>query len=200
MTTEQPFARFIPVPEKDDTVTFVRLDDDFAVPRRFVAEGVRNGHPMALEIEVSNDGAARCIGLRIFSAGSQRITAETLRLPIAGLTKQAVAGCARKFTPLEEGGEPVFRLISTGPSEAAAFYERYVTKGRRPRQGSPLTDENLSEVAQVYRAAVKNGDPPTRAVMGAMHVERSTASRWIRAARDRGLLGPAMRGKGGEAA
>ena len=93
----------------------------------------------------------------------------------------------------------MFRLVSSRPTELAAFYQQYANDPRRPRRGSPITEDNLLEVARVYREAVKHGDPPTQAVADGMNVARSTAARWVAAARTRGLLGPAMRGKGEEA-
>jgi hypothetical protein len=194
--SESPFTRFTPKREIDDTIVHVPLPDDFMVPRRFLAET----ETLLLDIEVDSSGAARCLGLQVRGRDGEAITAESLRaIPVARLTRQAVAGAARRYTPLEEVGEPVFRLVSTPPEAAAAFYERYVKEGRRPRRGSPITDDNLREVARIYREAVKRDDPPTKTVGDTMHTARSTAARWVTAARERGFLGPALRGKGGEA-
>jgi hypothetical protein len=62
-----------------------------------------------------------------------------------------------------------------------------------------VTDGLLREVAQVYRAALRDRRPPTEAV--AEHVGKShrTASDYLRRARDAGFLGPALgRGRAGE--
>jgi hypothetical protein len=82
--------------------------------------------------------------------------------------------------------------------ERAEFYERYGQGTRRSRSGSPLTAEHLSEVAERYRKALKQGLPPTQTVADEMHAARSTAARWVAKARERGLLGPARRGRAGE--
>jgi hypothetical protein len=84
-------------------------------------------------------------------------------------------------------------------NERAQFYERYARDARRPHRGSPVTDENLRQVAKLYRAAIKRGDPPTETVAETMHIARSTAARWVTRARERKLLGPALRGRAGEA-
>jgi hypothetical protein len=190
------FDRFTPARDDDGTIAFVPLGNDFVVPRRFAAVAGQ----LALDIEVASDGTARCVGLIVRAADGEALTTEALRgIPLARLAKEAVAEAARSYTPLEPGGEPIFRLTSTPRDAHAAFYESYVNSAREPRRGSPITDENLSEVARVYREATKRGDPPTQAVALAMHVARSTAARWVAAARVRGFLGPAMRGKGGEA-
>jgi len=59
------------------------------------------------------------------------------------------------------------------------------------RRGSGPSDLELEIVAGAYRAAYAAGAPPTKAVMDKLGVPRSTASRRIRMARERGLLGPA---------
>jgi hypothetical protein len=83
-------------------------------------------------------------------------------------------------------------------AERATFYERYAKDARRPRRGSPVTDEHLRRVAALYRAALERGDPPTQTVGDEMHAGRSTAARWVAKARERGLLGEALPGKAGE--
>jgi hypothetical protein len=88
---------------------------------------------------------------------------------------------------------------ATTSADRDAFYERYRRGARRPRRGSPVSDANLRQVADLYRAAFRRGDPPTRTIADEMHIARSTAARWVAKARDRGMLGPAMQGKAGEA-
>jgi len=51
------------------------------------------------------------------------------------------------------------------------------------------TDESLWWVAYVYRLALVAGEPPTKTVEQALELPRSTAGRWIAAARQRHLLG-----------
>jgi hypothetical protein len=54
-------------------------------------------------------------------------------------------------------------------------------------------------VAELYPTAVAHGDPPDEAIARAMHASRSSAARWVRMARERGFLGPALKGRAGEA-
>jgi transposase len=49
----------------------------------------------------------------------------------------------------------------------------------------------------VYQVAYATGESPTKAVMDRLGLPRSTAGRWIRMARKRGLLGPATPSKAG---
>ncbi len=59
-----------------------------------------------------------------------------------------------------------------------------------------ITDELLQEVAQVYRANVNN--KPTEAVAERFDKQHRTATQYIKRARERGFLGPAIKGKAGE--
>jgi hypothetical protein len=185
-----PFTRFIPRQEEDGTFTFVSLRNGFAVPRHFIAEG----DPVSIEVEVETDGTGYCRALEVRPRGKgAAVTSESLRISVPKLTKQAVALAARLYPP-NEG----FKFVSTPPDAAAAFYEDYTKDARRPRRGSPLTDSNLRQVADLYRAALKRGDPPTQTVADELHVARSTAARWVTKARERNLLGPSLRGRAGE--
>jgi hypothetical protein len=68
-----------------------------------------------------------------------------------------------------------------------------------PRRGKALTSEVLETVAQVYREAYRVGKNPVQAVADAMQLSPSTASKRVIAARRLGYLGPAQRGRAGEA-
>ena len=53
-----------------------------------------------------------------------------------------------------------------------------------------LSDDFLHTVAQIYGALVAEGEKyPVKALAAAQYVDKSTASRWVSAARSRGLLG-----------
>jgi hypothetical protein len=188
------FSSINPLPP-DGPWTIVRLRDGFGAPQRFVAEG----NSLAIEIELDAEGIPQCRGLNLRDTDGVGITTKTLRrVALVRLMREAVAQAARLYTPVEKDGKPVFRIVSTPPSEAASFYEGYVKEARRPRQGSPVTDERLQAVADLYRKAIEEGQPPTREIADSMHVGRSTAARWVAKARERGYLGPAIQGRAGE--
>jgi hypothetical protein len=194
MAEAHPFTSIVPQPVGGPW-TLVPLPDGFAVPQHFTAEG----ETVCLEVEVGADGNPYCRTLEVRAPEGASVTADSLRrIAVGRLVRQAVAAAARKYTPVEEGGEPVFQFVSTPPEEAVAVYERDVKSPRRPRRGSPITDENLHQVAELYRAALERGDPPTQTVADQMEVPRSTAARWVAEARKRNLLGPALRGRAGE--
>jgi hypothetical protein len=170
--------------------------DGFAVPQHFIARSRDEG--VSLEIKVTDRGEPRCIVVSV--RNEEGVSGESLRrVPVARLVKEAFTAAALKSEPMEEGGEPIPRIVGTTPKDRARFYERFAKDVRQPRSGSPLTDDHLGQVAELYRAAVDRGDPPTQTVAETMHVERPTAGRWVAKARERGLLGPAKRGRGGEA-
>lgn len=60
-----------------------------------------------------------------------------------------------------------------------------------------LDDAMLSEVAETYRKYSTSGNP-TQEIADHFFVERRTASRYVKATRDRGYLGPATKGKASE--
>jgi hypothetical protein len=62
-------------------------------------------------------------------------------------------------------------------------------KGRRPTGRAPLSMELLERVAATYVQAQAGGKPPLKQVQITEIVERATASKYIRRAREAGLLG-----------
>lgn len=66
-----------------------------------------------------------------------------------------------------------------------------------PDPGSGPTDDNIKVVSIAYRIAYACGVPPTKYVEERMGLSRATAGRWIKAARDRGLLGQTDPGRKG---
>jgi hypothetical protein len=67
-----------------------------------------------------------------------------------------------------------------------------------PRRRHLLTDTHLRTVAEVYRAALAEGHPPTQAIAEKYQITHSTASKWVRKARDAGSLGAALGTQPGE--
>lgn len=196
--TEQPFTRIQSLREADGHIAIVPIDgfDGFAVPRRFIARS----ELISLEVEVDGRGVGHCRVLEVRAGDGEAISTESLRrVSVPKLVKQAVAGAARIYAPVEDGGPPIFRLTGAPVREHADFYNSYTRDARRPRQGSPVTDDHLRQVAGLYRAALDRRDPPTQTVGDTMHVGRSTAARWVSMARERGILGPALPGQAGEA-
>lgn len=143
---------------------------------------------VVMDVAVDDWGRARCLELVVRPLDDEPVTGERLRaIPLARLLRHASAE-SRSFVAHEGGGT----FAPPTPAERDAIYRG---EGRRPRRGSPITDEHLEEVADVYRSALERQEPPTQAVMDEWHVSRSAASRWVAAARERGFLGPAQHGR-----
>lgn len=106
-------------------------------------------------------------------------------------------GAKNKITAAEfviEGTQIVaVGVVAVDGSSAPAAWEGLaeLLAGQRPRppKATPVADERLRRVAEVYRTAIAEGRHPKQAVRGALYVAESTASRYIKLARERGYLG-----------
>jgi hypothetical protein len=85
-------------------------------------------------------------------------------------------------------------------SAARAYAEMTSSIGRavRSTRNTRMSPAVLTEVAEVYRAALIVGEPPTEAVAKHFNKSHSTAARWVMSARHGGHLGPALGPTGGE--
>lgn len=169
------------------------------MPERFIATTSPDnlgGLELRIRIEITRPFRARCTELAILGSPQEVVTAETLRrISLGRLVKEAVAETASHFE---------FRgTTSDGTSKFAMFAgageEIYTATLASLGRGTALTDRDLREIADLYRAALASGSrSPTREVGERKHVARSTAARWIAKARSKGFLGPSIRGRGGE--
>ena len=117
------------------------------------------------------------------------VTTEHLReVPIAALLRLAVESNIMRVGPTtREGNRSSWELTWASP----------LALSERAKGGGGPSDEDLRTVAALYQVAYATGQAPTRLVMNRLELPRSTASRWIALARERGLLGPATPGKAG---
>ena len=90
----------------------------------------------------------------------------------------------RILEPVDVDGEQVFGKQVT--SEHVGLVEPFLATG--PRGGKPLTIDDLRPVAEIYKAAYRDGRSVQRAVADAFHIAPSTATKRIMAARKAGLL------------
>jgi hypothetical protein len=158
------------------------------IPARFTADFPLDFGHVKLTVEVDSGGVPRSVGLELRAGANAEITGGLLRkVPVAQLMREALKASANEVQLLPGGGLKV-EVGFSGEHEI-----------RAPRSGSRLTDEQLERVAETYREAEQRGHAPTQAVADQFHLARSTAARWVSKARERGMLGPAVRGRGGEA-
>jgi hypothetical protein len=117
------------------------------------------------------------------------VTSEGLReLPIAAFLRLALEGSLLRVGPTERhGNTSSWKLTPTGP----------IALSERAQAGGGPSEQDLRAVADVYQLGYLTSGSPTKTVMQRLGLPRSTASRWIRMARERGLLGPATPRKAG---
>jgi hypothetical protein len=99
---------------------------------------------------------------------------------------------------LAADAESAYRRWVGGFTDDERAHAGALAEGLQARKGRTLTTGDLEVVADVYRAAWRQGANPRHAVAEQFHLSDSGAAKRIRAARGAGLLGPARPGKAGE--
>lgn len=169
-------------------VGWVPAGGDFVLPRSYVATIESEEHAgfvLELLVDVDNFARTSCRELRVRATGDEAVSAPLLRavrLPV--LLTIAAKAAMEKVTRDEAGA---LRQAPMTAADVDAFVEQF-RGARKARQGTPLTDDQLRNVAELYRAAAARGLPPVKTITKAEHVSRATASRWVAAARERGFL------------
>ena len=197
-----------------DGADLVRIGEQYALPVRFEATIT----PRSVEFPacrlrvVVENGRPVCEGLELKrQPAGPPVSGDALRrVPVAAYVARAVDEVGYWVVPADPPPTVTFDgeavplpsiplddenvAVPMGGIGRTAEY-RAVT--RAPRRQGRVTDEKLREVADVYRRANATGHP-TKAVMEEWHVERATASRWVRRAREAGFLGAARPRMAGE--
>ena len=117
------------------------------------------------------------------------VTTEGIRdIPLAAFLRLAVESNIMRVGPtIRDGNTSSWELTWASP----------LTLSERAKGGGGPSDEDLRTVAAAYQVAYATGQAPTKAVVERLGLPRSTASRWVRMARERGLRGPATPRKAG---
>jgi hypothetical protein len=165
----------------------VRLAPDVSLPRRIKVRA-RTDAPLELEGEVAFSDADGRMTLTQLTfrqlPGGPPITGESLRIPLRGLISLVVV-------------RTIEVTLDTEPSPLARGLEMYLLRDQQVER-PPADWDKIKLAAALYRLAWIAGFRPTRAVVATLGVPRSTASRWIAEARERGYLGPTEPRKAGE--
>jgi len=201
LVAETPGAHWVPTEQSDGSVVlgaWVPYGPGFEIPLGGTYEGgpsFGSGGPFDWRLSYGViDGRPQCIGLECSNAGGP-VTPEALhRFPLGRLLEEVVLMASR---PVDEVPRSFTRWESIeqvrAEREAVAAHHRRRPNGHRKK----ITDELLAEVAAVYRQNVGTGKP-SQAVALHFHYTPASARRVIRQARQRGFLGPAHPGRGGE--
>lgn len=146
--------------------------------------------------------------------GGQAVTPIAVRrVKLADYVDRTIEACTRKVTTDERTGGPkmgwlefaaAFGSWDKAPNAIPPFGDtadsnaiRLASRGRKMSR-PPLDDELFAEVAEIYRAAIADGQPTRKAVQEHFVVGSSAAGRYVVEARKRGFLGPAIGKKAGE--
>ncbi len=150
--------------------------------------------PVVFELQAEDDGTVWCRSVSITVDERPGVTTAKIRsVPFRRLLREAIAAASDRSHLAPDG------TLEVMPMRWKEIEEEFLSS--TPRQTNPiLTDDLLKRVADTYRA---NPKAPARAVHEDLQqilvISRATAGRYIKEARARGFLGPAMPRKAGEA-
>jgi len=170
------------------------LDDPGLAFALTLTIGARSGRLVAEEVTVSK----RPDGPAVTAAALRQLPLESYLAKVRSdvLHADPLLISRRDDTPPGPDRVGTTTVSPAGQSDLARFHS-----AQRHRHSSVDT---LPVVARAYRDALADRDPlissaPTAAVARALHYSRGHAARLVSDARKAGLLGPARRGRAGEA-
>jgi hypothetical protein len=178
-----------------EPVESLPLGHGLAIPAGLTLTLRSEGEPIAdVEIGVVA-GRPACIAIR--ARDGHELTTKLLR-QIRGLgrgIREVVARNALRVMRTTDGeviGEHYLDTeeivgLNVGIKELRAETDRLTT----PRRRTPLTDDFLREVADVYRTARAQGTSTQGAIQKRWPTSEANARRWVARARKAGFLGPA---------
>lgn len=162
---------------------YVQLGKGFKLPKRLTAHYSGSELPFRVSLDLQfENGRLECRELKCTRERADvALTTETLRqVPVGRLIQDAA-----EIVVSDEDLRMQIHLLSE-----ELDYESIAKAGPVP--------ETLEWVAVVYRFAYAVHEDPTKKVAERFAVSQSTATRWVRKARELGLLGSAVKGFAGE--
>jgi hypothetical protein len=169
----------------------VRVMDGFALPASFKAAFEEDGQPtVRLDLEVSEDGRVECKRYELQATETcPEVTPRHLRnLSLSDLRDRAIQIAASPVAR-KDGEGIVLKLAHLSDRRGAV----HAVNKRRNR----MTPEALRRIAEIARAHPKGegarsdalvSDEAYRAIEDALDVNLRTAQRWVKRAREEGLL------------
>lgn len=177
---------------------------EFRVPEMFTAGFPKEPLRVLIEVVLDDDGP-KCVAISCLDHDAPALTSER-RFPLRAMVSAAVRAATFELVdvPVEQV-DPERKNRDLVPDErghvriyAPAFDEGGESRWR-DAFGGRENGGQLERVAAVYRRAVAAGEPPSAAIASEFGITRSTARKWVQRARERGLLGPALGRRVGEA-
>jgi hypothetical protein len=211
-----PYRHAMPRAPKDFTVRTIKILDgslrpkrialDVAVPEEFNAQAELEGLPLLVtfRVVVGVGGQPQIKELHLKATEGATVTTSGLhRVLVDQLIKAAVAEASKQVRPRPDVGPGAFEVPDPDAWDAAFpapggvpharpivvvdVEESLPTGTRQQRQ-----DERARQAAKIYAAAVNSGSrAPGDAVATEMGYSRSQAARYIKRARELGILPPA---------
>ena len=178
---------------------WVLLRDGVMLPRVFEATIEQVGEPLraTVGVEIDETGGATCRRLTLEPVDGSAVTTSAARnVRVPELLRAAVNAAHHRFV-LGLDGSPEPTKMSGADVER---FRRDVPDVDRCQgfSSTPMNPVVLERITEIYREALRSGLPPTATVAERQQVARSTAGRWIAAARKAGILGQAIPRKAGE--
>lgn len=141
----------------------------------------------------SRDGRPMVFNLDLTAFGGAEITSASLRqLPMKRIVVHALEtlSSSERLARPERG---VLNISIRLDSEGRVHWTVPAAHdAMAPRRGRRVRDEDIREVARVYREAMELRIAPIEHVYGTLHLgSKRTAARYVERARDMGYLGPA---------
>jgi hypothetical protein len=176
----------------------------FRVPEMFTAGFPEEPLRVLIEVVLDDDGP-KCVAISRLDHEAPGLTSER-RFPLRAMVSAAVRAATFELVdvPVEQV-DPERKNRRLVPDErghvrvyAPAFDEQGEGRWEDASRG-PASGGELERVAALYRRAVAAGSPPSAAIAGEFGITRTTARKWVQRARARGLLGPALGRRVGEA-
>lgn len=152
------------------------------LPSRFTVLFDEPGRDATVEVVVEVvDGQPRCQRITCTARESGFVSSETLKgLPVTHYLRLAASAAAMRAEPAPGGGI-VLEPVGTDDGEVVREGLRRVGRKRQL-----ITPAFLEQVSDVYRDNIRGA--PTQAVAEHFHTSRQNAGKWIKRARELGVL------------
>jgi hypothetical protein len=193
LAAELPGARRVPTLDSSGAITervWVPLGPGLEIPPLFQYEG---GAEFTWKIIVAViEGRPQCVALQCYG---QPITPAALhKFPLGRMVEEAALMSSR---PIDEIPHRHLTWPTIKDARRAQAEAVRAVRAKRASKRRTATDELLAKVAEVYRQNIAT-NKPSKEVAEHFNYSQTSARRLVRLARERGFLGPAIPGVGGE--
>jgi len=192
----------------DLDATWARFAGDYVIPTSYritFDDPDRFKVVLELQVRVREGERPELAELRcVQRADGPPVSSGMLReLPLGSLVRESARLAAHRLDHVWDGGwvgTPLWSEPTKTQKDAMQqVFAEYRNASLTRKPGRRVPDDLLHRVADIYRRALTDGRPPTRAVEIELHCSRATAGRWVAQARGRDYLGAAVKkGKAGE--